>query len=485
MCALGVEAAVPLLIGGKQVAESSNGTFLTINPATDTPIQSVAKAGLPEVSQAVESARKAFDSGVWSRLRPSDRGRVLARVAREIELRFDAILETECRDSGKPVSKASGEIREAIATFDYYAGASDKLFGHSIPIGDSLIDFTLREPVGVAALIVPWNFPFLMAVRKVAPALAAGCTIVLKPASNTPLSALMLGQLCVDAGVPEGVVSVLPGPGALVGEALASHPRVDKVAFTGETATGRDILRGAAGTVKSVTLELGGKSPSIVFDDADVDAAVAEAVPSAFSNTGQTCTARSRLLVQHTIYDRVVQDLISLAGTFMPGDPMDASTKMGPLISRAQAERVSAYIDLGRSEGAELVFGGSALPDLGPNYIEPTIFAGATNEMRIAQEEIFGPVLAVIPFKDEADAIDLANHSAYGLAGSVWTQNAGKALRVARALQCGMVSVNSNGSAGVLTPFGGYKQSGLGRELSMEGLAAYTQIKNVYMSIGD
>ncbi|MCC6944039.1 MAG: aldehyde dehydrogenase [Thermomicrobiales bacterium] len=483
MVSVELPEVTPLLLGGRHLDSTSAGNLVTINPAMGSAIGSVAQAGKEELEAAVVAARVAFDDGRWSRIKATDRGKILRRMADIIDSRMDALLLAECTDSGKPVSKAGGEMQEAVATFEFFAGAADKQYGETIPLGEGLLDFTLKEPVGVCALIVPWNFPFLMAVRKVAPALAAGCSVILKPASNTPLTALMLGDIATEAGMPEGVISVLPGSGATVGTWLVQHPLVDKIAFTGETVTGRNILKLAAETIKDVSLELGGKSPTIIFDDANIEAAIAAAIPSAFANSGQTCTARTRLFVQEGAYDRVVAGLIEQTPSFLVGDPMEKSTKMGPLISESHLDRVSGYIDTGSGEGAELVYGGSRMPAAGPAFLEPTIFAGVRNSMRIAQEEIFGPVLAVIPFKDEQEAIALANDSQYGLAASVWTGNGGRALRVSKALQVGMVSVNSNGSGGVLTPFGGYKQSGLGRELSMEGLSLYTQTKNVYYAL--
>ncbi|MBV8258178.1 MAG: aldehyde dehydrogenase [Actinobacteria bacterium] len=442
-----------------------------LNPATEEVIAELESAGVEETDAAVARARAAFPA--WRAVAPADRARLLRRLATLVEEHHEELSQIESANVGKPISGARGEVGMVAQVFHFYAGAVDKHHGETIPVAGG-IDMTFREPLGVVGLIVPWNFPLNISSWKLGPALACGNTVVLKPAELTPLSALRLAELALEAGIPEGVVNVVVGKGSVAGQRLIEHPDVAKIGFTGSTEVGQQVMRGAAGTIKRVTLELGGKSANVVFADADLERAAAAAPYAVFDNAGQDCCARSRILVEASVYDRFAELLVEATRKLRVGDPRDEATEMGPLVSAAHRETVASFVD------GEPLFRGDA-PD-GPGFWYPATLVEARPDDRIAREEVFGPVAALIPFRDEEEAVRIANDSDYGLSGSIWTENGGRALRVARAIETGVLSINSNSSVRVSTPFGGFKQSGFGRELGMHALEGYSEIKNVYYS---
>jgi len=478
-----IRVALPelkLLIANRLVASESGKTFATINPSTGEEICEVAEAGAADVEQAVRAARLAFEHGPWRSMRPSERGRLLYRLADLIESNGDELARLESLDNGKPVSVAKAvDVTKTVACYRYFGGWSDKVHGKTIPIDGDFLCYTRHEPIGVVGQIIPWNFPMLMMAWKLAPALATGNTVVLKPAEQTPLSALRIGELILEAGFPEGVVNVLTGFGPTAGAAIASHMDVDKVAFTGSTEVGHLIMEAAAkSNLKPVTLELGGKSPNIIFADVDLDEAVEGAHMGLFSNQGQSCCAGSRVFVEETIYNEFVERSIARASRRIVGDPFDPRTELGPLVDQTQFDRVMGYIESGRSAGAKLACGGNRIGKRG-YFIQPTVFADVQDDMQIAREEIFGPVMSVISFKSLDEVISRANRTKYGLAAAVWTRDMKKALAVANGVRAGTVWVNCYNVMDTRSPFGGFKQSGIGRELGEYGLQQYTQLKAV------
>jgi acyl-CoA reductase-like NAD-dependent aldehyde dehydrogenase len=472
-----------LLIAGERRASIDRATFTVMNPATGQELAEVAQAGSADLELALSAAAVAFE-GAWPRMSATARGRVLYAVASGIRARAEEFALLESNNTGKPIGDARWEVEAAAGTFEYFAGAANKHLGEVIPVTEPGLNVVLREPIGVCALIVPWNFPLLITSWKVAPALAAGNPVIIKPASLTPLTALLLGDVLVDAGVPAEAISVIPGPGRSLGDALVGDTRISKISFTGETVTGAHILQRSAPNISRVSLELGGKSASIVFADSDWQRSADETLMAVFGNAGQDCCARSRILIESKIYDDFVNRFAEATRSIKVGNPLDESTEMGPLTSERQRAITLEYLESGLAAGAEQLSmrSDSSTPNVNGFYLNPIVLANVDNRMAVAQEEVFGPLACLIPFKDEADAIEIANDSPYGLSGSIWTENLGRSMRVARAIRTGVLSVNSNKSVRTETPFGGYKQSGLGRELGIQALNHYTEVKNVFFS---
>lgn len=475
-----------LLIGGQWIEGAKK--FKTVNPATGEILTEIVEASAEDVDQAVKAARHAFEdrSGAWRKMSASERGRLIWKLADLVEKNIDEIAELETLDNGKPIFESRYvDIPMVVDVLRYYAGWATKIHGETVNTFETAFTYTLREPVGVVGMIIPWNFPLLLASWKLGPALACGCTVVMKPAEQTSLTTLKLGELAIEAGFPPGVINVVTG-GPEVGRAIVGHAGIDKIAFTGSTAVGKEIMRGAADTLKRVTLELGGKSPNIVFADSDLDSAVKGAINGIFYGKGEVCNAGSRLFVESKVKDEFLEKLVGRAKKMQPGDPLDPKTRMGAIVSQEQMQTVLGYIEAGKKEGAKLIAGGNRVSVDGGKgfFIEPTIFGDVKNEMKIAQEEIFGPVLATLTFDDIDQVVQSANQNAYGLAAAVWTRDVKKAHTVSRQLKAGTVWINTYGLMDASLPFGGYKSSGFGRELGRNALEHYTEVKTVWMNLG-
>ncbi|MCM3732904.1 aldehyde dehydrogenase family protein [Fictibacillus nanhaiensis] len=476
-----------MVIGGQSTGGSEGEYFVTYNPATGEPLAKVAKATKADVDRAVEAARTAFETGKWKRSPVNKRSRTMNKIASIMRSRFNEIVELEILNSGKSLSAAQGQVMQAIEDFEFYAGAIVSHRGAVNPMPGPFMNYTLKEPLGVCAQIIPWNYPMMMAAWKIAPAIATGCSVILKPASLTPLTAIVMTEICHEAGVPEGVVNIITGDGSTVGAYLAEHEGVDKVAFTGETGTGKDIMAKASQTLKRVTLELGGKSPNLVFEDTDIDAAVDGSLFGIFYNTGQSCEARSRLYIQESVYDAFMEKFVEKAKRLVLGNPLDQGTHVGAIISERQLQVIDSYVKSAEEEGATIALGGGRAKVDGfenGHWYLPTIITDVNEDMKVVKEEIFGPVVVVSTFKDEKEAVRLANNTDFGLAAAIWTKDHAKATRVAGMIQAGTIMINSPFSAFPGTPFGGYKQSGFGRELCIETLDLYTETKSVVSYTG-
>ena len=474
-----------MYVNGEWVASNSGKTFSVYDPSTEEVIAEVPDSNAKDVDRAVAAAKDAFENGPWANSTAQERGRVLFKLADAVRQNTAALAELEARNGGKPIVEAEYDMADVVTCFEYYGGLATKVSGHVNPVPDNALSLSLKEPVGVAGQIIPWNYPLLMAAWKLAPALAAGCTCVLKPAEQTPLTALELAKYFEPCGLPNGVVNIITGFGESAGAPLVQHPDVDKIAFTGSAAVGKQIVKMAADTVKRVTLELGGKSPNIFFADADFEAAVDGALFGVFINQGEVCSAGSRILVERSIYKKFVEAMAAKAKTIKLGPPLDRDTKMGPLVSREQYDRVRSYLEIGKQE-AKLASGGDRPKNIDRGYyVEPTIFYDVDNSARIAREEIFGPVATVILFEDEADAVKIANDTPYGLAAAVWTRDIFKAFRVVKKIRAGIVWVNHMQPTYVEAPWGGYKQSGFGRELGLWGIEEYLETKQVHINLNE